>query len=118
MPKNRWGSPRAGGRIHGLRGRVASIPRSRKDDPTVIPDNPNWHRFKMACPFYRERWIGDGEQHEGRPVLYHVICLQNTPPATIDEQQNCLEAKTSCWRLRAAGKRPVEAAAAASAGGA
>ena len=82
-----------------------TIPRSRKDDPTVIPDNPNWHRFKMACPFYRERWIGDGEELEGRPVLYHVICLQNTPPTTIDEQQNCLEAKTSCWRLRAAARK-------------
>jgi hypothetical protein len=58
----------------------------------------------MACPFYRERWIGDGEQHEGRTVLYHVICLQNTPPATIEEQQYCLESRTSCWRLRA-GKR-------------
>ena len=81
----------------------APIPRTRrasKNDETVIPDNPNWHRFKMACPFYRERWIGDGELHEGRPVLYHVICLQNTPPTTIDEQQCCLESKTSCWRLR------------------
>jgi hypothetical protein len=79
---------------------VTGIPRSRKDDPTIIPDNPNWHRFKMACPFYRERWIGD-EVLEGRTVLYHVICLQNTPPATIDEQQCCLESRTSCWRLRA-----------------
>jgi hypothetical protein len=59
----------------------------------------------MACPFYRERWICDGEVHEGRPVLYHVICLQNTPPTTIDEQQCCLESKTSCWRLRATRKR-------------
>jgi hypothetical protein len=59
----------------------------------------------MACPFYRERWIGDGETHEGRPVLYHVICLQNTPPTTIEEQQYCLESKTSCWRLRANRKR-------------
>src|SRR5215831_7229174 len=74
----------------------APIPRSRKGDPTIIPDNPNWHRFKMACPFYRERWIGDGETLEGRPVLYHVICLQNTPPATIEEQQCCLESKTVC----------------------
>jgi hypothetical protein len=90
---------------------LTTIPRSRKDDPTVIPDNPNWHRFRMACPFYRERWIGDGEQHEGRTVLYHVICLQNTPPATIDEQQCCLEAKTSCWRLRAPKKRPASATA-------
>ena len=93
-----------------------SIPRSRKNDPTVIPDSPNWHRFKMACPFYRERWIGDGELHEGRPVLYHVICLQNTPPETIDEQEHCLEAKSSCWRLRVARKRTV-ATAATSAGG-
>jgi hypothetical protein len=60
----------------------------------------------MACPFYRERWLGEGEEHEGRTVLYHVICLQNTPPVTIDEQQFCLESKTSCWRLRAGRKRP------------
>src|SRR5204863_8899460 len=79
--------------------------RSRKSDPTVIPDNPNWHRFKMACPFYRERWVGDGEQLEGRHVLYHVICLQNTPPTTIDEQQTCLESPTYCWRLRTPRKR-------------
>ena len=58
----------------------------------------------MACPFYRERWI-DGEELEGRTVLYHVICLQNTPPTTIDEQQCCLESKTSCWRLRTTRKR-------------
>ena len=59
----------------------------------------------MACPFYRERWIGDGEYLEGRPVLYHVICLQNTPPTTIDEQQCCLESRTYCWRLRTPRKR-------------
>ena len=59
----------------------------------------------MACPFYRERWIGDGELHEGRQVLYHVICLQNTPPTTIDEQQCCLESRTYCWRLRTPRKR-------------
>jgi hypothetical protein len=62
----------------------------------------------MACPFYRERWIGDGELHEGRTVLYHVICLQNTPPTTIDEQQCCLESKTSCWRLRSRKRRAPE----------
>ena len=62
----------------------------------------------MACPFYRERWIGEGEQHEGRQVLYHVICLQNTPPTTIDEQQECLEARTYCWRLRTSRKRDRE----------
>lgn len=38
-------------------------------------------------------------------MLYHVICLQNTPPATIDEQQECLEARTVCWRLRPRRKR-------------
>ena len=66
----------------------------------------------MACPFYRERWIGDGEVLEGRTVLYHVICLQNTPPATIDEQQCCLESRTSCWRFRVK-RRPRATAAAA-----
>ena len=114
MPKHPWGHRRLGGRIPSPKARLSTIPRSRKDDPTVIPDNPNWHRFRMACPFYRERWIGDGEQHEGRTVLYHVICLQNTPPATIDEQQFCLEAKTSCWRLRAAKKRTASTASAGS----
>jgi hypothetical protein len=69
----------------------------------------------MACPFYRERWIGDGELHEGRLVLYHVICLQNTPPTTIDEQQCCLESKTSCWRLRGTRKRPAASQAEAAA---
>jgi hypothetical protein len=73
----------------------------------------------MACPFYRERWIGDGELHEGRTVLYQVICLQNTPPETIDEQQCCLESRTSCWRLKvkrrtAAPSASTEAAAASS----
>jgi hypothetical protein len=68
----------------------------------------------MACPFYRERWIGDGELHEGRTVLYQVICLQNTPPETIDEQQTCLEARTACWRLKVK-RRASSAATAASA---
>lgn len=49
--------------------------------------------------------MGDGEVDEGRTVLYHVICLQNTPPATIDEQECCLESKTSCWRLRSGRRR-------------
>jgi hypothetical protein len=73
----------------------------------VIPDNPNWHRFKMACPFYRERWMRDGEEHEGRLVLYHVICLQNTPPETLAEQEHCMAARTACWRLKAARKRAI-----------
>ncbi len=79
-------------------GRCAIL-RARHDAPTVIPDNPTWHRFKMACPFYRERWVGHGEEHEGREVLYHAICLQNTPPETLDEQAMCMEARRVCWRL-------------------
>lgn len=47
----------------------------------------------------------DDERDEGRTVLYHVICLQNTPPATLDEQECCLESRTSCWRLRSGRKR-------------
>ena len=78
-----------------------TIPRARKSDPTIIPDNPNWHRFKMACPFYRERWGDDGEESEGRQVLYHAICLQNTPPETLEQQEHCLEPRTVCWRLKA-----------------
>jgi hypothetical protein len=51
-------------------------------------------------------------------VLYQVICLQNTPPETIEEQQCCLEAKTSCWRTkvkRRASSAPTAAKAEASA---
>jgi hypothetical protein len=61
----------------------------------------------MACPFYRERWLGDDAEDEGRLVLYHVICLQNTPPATLDEQQSCMLARTRCWRLRVGPGRPA-----------
>jgi hypothetical protein len=38
-------------------------------------------------------------------VLYHVICLQNTPPETIDEQHSCLESKAVCWRLKVGKQR-------------
>jgi hypothetical protein len=34
-------------------------------------------------------------------VLYHVICLQNTPPETLEEQESCLETRGACWRLKA-----------------
>lgn len=53
----------------------------------------------MACPFYRERWIADDEDREGRLILYDSICLQNTPPETLDEQDRCMEARGTCWRL-------------------
>ena len=93
---------------------MAPIPRTRASsktdpDPTVIPDNPNWHRFKMACPFYRERWMGDGEELEGRTVLYHVICLQNTPPETLVEQEYCMAARTACWRARVGARVEAQA---------
>lgn len=56
----------------------------------------------MACPFYRERWaVGEQEDESGRSVLYDVICLQNTPPETLEQQDRCMEARTICWRLRA-----------------
>jgi len=81
------------------------IPRAAAEVQTVIPDNPNWRRFKYSCPFYRERWAMDGEQgEEGRDLLYQVICLQNTPPATLDEQDLCMETKSVCWRLKQARK--------------
>ncbi|MBV9357852.1 MAG: hypothetical protein JO023_20260 [Chloroflexi bacterium] len=54
----------------------------------------------MSCPFYRERWGDDGEELEGRQVLYHVICLQNTPPETLEEQEHCLATRSVCWRLK------------------
>ena len=37
---------------------------------------------------------------EGCELLYQIICLQNTPPMTSDEQALCMKARSSCWRLR------------------
>lgn len=66
----------------------------------TIPDNPNWRRHKNACPHYREHWPLDGERAEdGLPLLYQVICLQNTPPLTTEEQHRCLQARSVCWRV-------------------
>jgi hypothetical protein len=81
-----------------------------------IPDNPNWHRHKTWCRYYRERWsIGHEPDGEGGRLLYQVICLQNTPPETLDEQAECMKARSTCWRLqratRAAKKRPAPATA-------
>jgi hypothetical protein len=36
---------------------------------------------------------------DGRPLLYQIICLQDTPPVSSDEQQLCLQARKKCWRL-------------------
>lgn len=55
----------------------------------------------MACPFYRERWCLDDEEDMGRPLLYQVICLQNTPPETLDQQEWCMLARNTCWRAKA-----------------
>ncbi len=46
----------------------------------------------------------DGESDDGREMLYQVICLQNTPPESLDEQEQCMEARTACWRLRVAAR--------------
>jgi hypothetical protein len=75
-----------------------------------IPDNPNWHRHRSWCPLYRERWVvGNEPDGQGGRLLYQIICLQNTPPETEDEQARCMKARTTCWRVqqapRAAKKR-------------
>lgn len=62
----------------------------------------------MACPFYRERWSVDDERQEGRVLLYQVICLQNTPPETLGQQDRCMDARSACWRLK--GQRKASAA--------
>jgi len=31
-------------------------------------------------------------------VLYEVYCLQNMPPATVEEQALCFQRRTTCWR--------------------
>lgn len=65
----------------------------------IIPDNPNWHRSKGWCPFYRERWaIGQEPDGQGGRLLYQIICLQNTPPETEAEQGECMKTRTTCWR--------------------
>ncbi len=71
----------------------------------IIPDNPNWHRHKGWCPLYRERWgIGNEPDGAGGVLLYQIICLQNTPPETEDEQAECMKARKTCWRLQHAAR--------------
>jgi hypothetical protein len=82
-----------------------------------IPDNPNWRRHKSACPYYRERWFHEDERGEDGLLLYQSICLQNTPPLTVEEQDKCMQPRRTCWRLQEAmrasrKKKPREAAAA------
>ena len=67
----------------------------------IIPDNPNWRRFRHACVYYRERWATNEETGvDGCPLLYQIICLQNTPPENAEEQDLCLSPRKVCWRLR------------------
>jgi len=73
---------------------------SQEGGGAIIPDNPNWRRFPHACPQYREHWaVDDLADAEGRPLLYQIICLQNTPPLSAAEQQLCLQSRKKCWRL-------------------
>ena len=54
---------------------------------------------------------------DGRPLLYQIICLHNTPPLNDKEQDLCLRTRTTCWRLAEAKRaRARTAGAAASAG--
>jgi len=81
------------------RGRRLNISRTVADGPaeqeTVIRDNINWRRHRLACPFYREDWkVEDG--------LYRCICLMGTPPETREEQDRCMKARTHCWRRKKA----------------
>ena len=92
--------------------------RQKGGGAAIIQDNPNWRRFRHACIYYRERWATDGEAGvDGHPLLYQIICLQNTPPENHEEQNLCLSPRKVCWRLRPASakKKSGDGAAAASA---
>ena len=79
----------------------------------TIPDNPNWHRLRNWCPLYLERWILDDETDgQGGRLLYQIICLQNTPPETEEEQAWCMKMRTTCWRAKAAERANKKRAAA------
>ncbi len=78
----------------------------------TIPDNPNWHRHRNWCPLYRERWVvGNESDGQGGLLLYQIICLQNTPPETEDEQAQCMRGRTTCWRVQRAAKSAKKRAA-------
>ncbi len=76
--------------------------RAQGGGATIIQDHPDWRRFRHACVYYRERWATEDETGvDGRPLLYQIICLQNTPPENPEEQDLCLSPRKVCWRLRA-----------------
>jgi hypothetical protein len=96
----------------GLGGLWYNPPNATRFGP-IIPDNPNWHRSKGWCPYYRERWaIGQEADGQGGRLLYQIICLQNTPPETEPEQAECMKARSVCWRNQP--KRATRKKAAAS----
>jgi hypothetical protein len=35
---------------------------------------------------------------DGEVVLYEVYCLQDMPPETAEEQAQCFQKRTTCWR--------------------
>lgn len=62
-----------------------------------IKDSINFRRHKGACTFYRERWNFDPDAEEPG-LLYQVFCLKGFPPETQEQQDQCMVAKTGCWR--------------------
>lgn len=72
---------------------------SGEEGGATIPDNPNWRRHRNACIHYREHWPVDELDEDGLQVLYVAICLQNTPPMTLDEQHKCMQPRKVCWRI-------------------
>jgi len=51
-------------------------------------------------------------------LLYQIICLQNTPPVDLAEQDRCMKSRTRCWRLaRTKGRGARDEATAAPVGG-
>jgi hypothetical protein len=80
-------------------------PRNIQRYGPIIPDNPNWHRSKGWCPYYRERWaIGQEPDGQGGRLLYQIICLNNTPPESEAEQAECMKTRSKCWRDQPARK--------------
>jgi hypothetical protein len=50
-------------------------------------------------------------------LLYQIICLQNTPPENVAEQDRCMKSRSRCWRLtRTKGRAKPEEAETAAAG--
>jgi len=54
---------------------------------------------------------------DGRPLLYQIICLQNTPPLNDKEQDLCLRTRTTCWRLAEAKRARARSTGAAAPAG-